>query len=67
MPGGGLTSAEAIHDAHRGRVRSAWTIDGGTFTLDVEVPPGTEAEVVPPDGSHHRARPGASTYSCAAG
>ena len=24
MPGGGLTSAEAIHDARRGRVRSAW-------------------------------------------
>ncbi|HEY8060839.1 MAG TPA: family 78 glycoside hydrolase catalytic domain, partial [Acidimicrobiales bacterium] len=67
MPGGGLTSAEAIHDARRGRVRSAWTIDGGTFTLDVEVPPGSEAEVVLPDGARHRAGPGTSTYTCAAG
>ena len=29
MPGGGLTSAEAVHDARRGRVRSAWTIEDG--------------------------------------
>ena len=40
MPGGGLTSAEAVHDARRGRVRSAWTIADDTFTLEVEVPPG---------------------------
>ena len=42
-----------------------WTIDDGTFTLDVEVPPGTEAEVVLPDGTRHRAGPGSSTYVCA--
>ncbi len=67
MPGGGLTSAEAVHDARRGRVRSAWTIDDGTFTLEIEVPPGAEAEVVLPDGTQHRAQPGPSTYVCPAG
>jgi alpha-L-rhamnosidase len=66
MPGGGLTHAEAIHDARRGRVRSAWTIDRGTFTLDVEVPPGAEAEVVLPDGTRQSAGPGTSAYACAA-
>ena len=67
MPGGGLTSAEAVHDARRGRVRSGWVIDGGTFTLDVEVPPGSEADVVLPDGTRHRAGPGSSSYVCPAG
>ena len=67
MPGGGLTSAEAVHDARRGRVRSAWRIEDGTFTLEVEVPPGAEADVVLPDGTRHRAGPGSSTYRCPAG
>ena len=67
MPGGGLTSAEAVHDARRGRVRSAWAIDDDTFTLEAEVPPGSEADVVLPDGTRHRATPGPSTYRCRLG
>lgn len=66
LPGGGLTSAEAVHDARRGRVRSAWVIADGTFTLDVEVPPGAEAAVVLPDGTRSTVGPGAATFSCAA-
>jgi len=62
MPGGGLTSAEAVHHARRGRVRSAWSIEDGTFTLEVGVPPGAEADVLLPDGTRHRAGPGTSTY-----
>jgi alpha-L-rhamnosidase len=65
-PGGGITSAEAVHDARRGRVRSAWTITDGTLNLEVEVPPGAEAEVVLPDGTRATAGPGPSTYSCPA-
>ena len=64
MPGGGLTHAEAVHDARRGRVRSAWTIADGTFTLEVEVPPGAEADVVLPDGQTTIAGPGTSTHTC---
>jgi alpha-L-rhamnosidase len=65
MPGGGLTQAEAVHDARRGRARSAWTIAGGTFTLEVEIPPGSEATVVLPDGQSRVVVPGTSTHSCA--
>ena len=63
-PGGGLTHAEAVHDARRGRVRSAWAIADGTFTLEVEVPPGAEATVVLPDGQTAIVGPGSSTHSC---
>jgi alpha-L-rhamnosidase len=31
-----------------GKVKSAWTIDNGIFTLDVVVPPNTTAQVVLP-------------------
>ncbi|MET0150698.1 MAG: family 78 glycoside hydrolase catalytic domain [Acidimicrobiales bacterium] len=64
MPGGGLTHAEAVHAARRGRVRSAWTIADGTFTLEVEVPPGAEATVVLPDGQTTIVGPGTSTHAC---
>lgn len=64
-PGGGLTSAEAIHDARRGRVRSSWTLDDGRFILEAEVPPGAEAEVILPDRSRAIAHPGTTTFSCA--
>ena len=63
-PGGGLTWAEAVHDARRGRVRAAWTIADGTFTLEVEVPAGTEATVVMPDGNRSVVHPGLSTHAC---
>ena len=64
MPGAGLTHAEAVHDARRGRVRSCWTIADGTFTLEVEVPPGAEATVVLPDGQTTIVGPGTSTHTC---
>ena len=44
-PGGGLTHAAAWHDSPYGRVRSAWRVHGGRFTLDVTVPPNTTATV----------------------
>jgi alpha-L-rhamnosidase len=62
MPGGGLTHAEAVFDARRGRVRSAWAIADGRLTLEVEVPPGAEAEVVLPDGRQAVVGPGRSDY-----
>jgi alpha-L-rhamnosidase len=63
-PGGGITSAEATHDARRGRARSAWSIADGTFTLEVDVPPGAEAEVLLPDGRRTTVGPGHSTHTC---
>ena len=53
-PGGGLTSASAWHDTPYGRADVAWSVDGadgGTWHLDVVVPPGARAVVQLPDGS----------------
>jgi alpha-L-rhamnosidase len=44
-PGGGFTRVKAHHDTMHGRVSSAWTLEGGRFTLDVEIPPNTTATV----------------------
>lgn len=67
MPGGGLTAAEAVHDSRRGRARSGWKIESGRFLLEVEVPPGANAEVILPDGRRHEQGPGIAAYSCAVG
>ncbi|MEN3284456.1 MAG: alpha-L-rhamnosidase [Solirubrobacteraceae bacterium] len=64
MPGGGITSARAVHDSPYGRVESAWRRDGDRFTLDVTVPPGTTAEVRLPDGQRLHAPSGSVTYRC---
>jgi alpha-L-rhamnosidase len=47
-PGGKLTSAQAELETLYGKVKSAWSIDSGIFTLDVIVPPNTTAEIVLP-------------------
>ncbi|UFS58570.1 alpha-L-rhamnosidase [Subtercola endophyticus] len=48
--GGSLTSASAHYDSVRGRISSAWQLEGSDFTLDIEVPPGAVATVVVPGG-----------------
>jgi alpha-L-rhamnosidase len=50
-PGGHLSSAAATHESPYGRAEVAWTLDGETFTLDVNVPPNADAEISLPDGS----------------
>jgi len=53
-PGGGLTRASAWHETPYGRAAVAWRADGaqgGTWHLDVTVPPGARAVVHLPDGS----------------
>ena len=51
-PGGGITAAETEHLTPHGRVAVAWDATDG-FALTVEVPEGTTAEVVLPDGTEH--------------
>ncbi len=51
QPGGGITAASTHHDAPHGRIAVAWQVDGGKGTLDVELPAGTTADVVLPDGA----------------
>ncbi len=47
-PGGGLTHARATYDSIRGRIESAWRIDGNAFTLGVTIPANTSATVYVP-------------------
>jgi alpha-L-rhamnosidase len=63
-PGGGMTWAEAVHDAPHGRIESSWRITDCTFELTTTVPPGTSAEVVLPDGSATDQDPGTRTWRC---
>ncbi len=51
-PGGGITSAETEHLTPHGRIAVAWDAADG-FALTVDVPEGTTAEVVLPDGTEH--------------
>lgn len=67
VPGGGLTSASAVHESPYGRIRSAWHQTEDTFTLDVTVPSGTTATVILPDGSRREMSPGSSTFTCSPG
>lgn len=51
LPDARLTWARAAHQTPYGEASTSWALDGERFTLDVVVPPSTEAEVVLPDGS----------------
>jgi alpha-L-rhamnosidase len=51
-PGGGLTHARGEYDSVRGKIISAWNIEGDQFNLGVTIPPNTTAAVhVPVDGA----------------
>jgi alpha-L-rhamnosidase len=63
VPGGGLTAASAAHESPYGRIESSWTIVDDTFRLVVRVPPGSEAEVVTPDGTTRRVAPGSALFT----
>jgi alpha-L-rhamnosidase len=49
-PGGDLTWAKAAYDSPYGRISTEWNLAGGTFSLDVTIPPNTAATVDLPDG-----------------
>ncbi|HEY9044714.1 MAG TPA: glycoside hydrolase family 78 protein [Ohtaekwangia sp.] len=51
---GKLTQATAELQTMYGLIRSSWKIDNGIYTLDVQVPPNTTAEVVLPRAAQQR-------------
>jgi alpha-L-rhamnosidase len=51
QPGGGITSARTHHDSPHGRIEVGWQVAAGDSRIDVIVPPGTEADLVLPDGT----------------
>jgi alpha-L-rhamnosidase len=58
-PGGGLTHARGEYDSVRGRISSAWKIEGDRFELEVAIPPNTTATVHVPvaDGVSEGGKP----------
>jgi alpha-L-rhamnosidase len=62
-PGGGLTWAEAAHESPYGRLAVSWRLDGEDLELRVDVPAGTSAEVVLPDGRTEQAGPGSHVFT----
>lgn len=48
----------ASHEPRPGRIEVAWRLDGGTGEVDVAVPPGTQADLVLPDGTSAVPDPG---------
>ena len=48
QPGGGLTKASATLQTYFGTVSSSWVINGNEFTLDVEIPANTTADLFIP-------------------
>jgi alpha-L-rhamnosidase len=64
QPGGGLTHASASHQTPNGLASSRWRRNDGTFTLDVDVPPGSTATIVlPGGGGEHEVGAGAHSFT----
>ncbi|GAA1963940.1 alpha-L-rhamnosidase [Agromyces allii] len=64
IPGGGLTSASGAVQTPYGRASSAWTVDGTSFELHVEVPVSTRCTIELPDGSRHERTSGTHVFTC---
>ena len=53
-----ITWARGSYESPRGRIEVAWQIEGETFRLTVDVPPGSTAEVTFPNGEKATLPPG---------
>lgn len=62
--GGGITSASATVDTPYGEAGADWRIENGAFTVSVQVPIGTECELVLPSGETRKLTSGTHTASC---
>lgn len=67
QPGGGLTQARAEYDSIRGRISSAWAIDGDSLSLTVTVPANTTATVYLPTSGNAKIMESGSPVSEAPG
>jgi alpha-L-rhamnosidase len=61
-PGGGITSARVSHDCPYGRIEVGWRRANRALVVELEVPPGTRARVVLPDGTTHDAAAGRAQF-----
>jgi alpha-L-rhamnosidase len=63
----GITWARAAYASPRGRVSVAWRHENGAFSLDVELPPNTSAEVWMPAADERNVREGGVALGSAPG
>ncbi len=66
-PGGGLTSARISIATRYGMLASSWRLEGGTFTLDVTVPPNSWSTVTLPGTTLDAVREGGRALAGDAG
>lgn len=59
VPGGGITWARGTHVSPQGSIAVEWRIEGERMLLTAQIPSGTSALVVLPDGCERRIGPGA--------
>ena len=59
-----LSFVRASFESIRGRIESAWTLDGDNFALSVTVPANTSATVTLPDGQTHEIGSGEYDFAC---
>ncbi len=62
---GPLDRAECSFDSPAGRITSKWTVAGGRFRLDAEVPEGVSARLVCPGGPQKDVQAGSHVLECA--
>ncbi|WP_350346782.1 family 78 glycoside hydrolase catalytic domain [Agromyces sp. G08B096] len=53
VPGGGVRWARGSHDGPQGTIAVEWRIEGEQMQLTAEIPSGTRALVILPDGTEH--------------
>ncbi|MGK9220339.1 glycoside hydrolase family 78 protein [Microbacterium barkeri] len=58
MPAPGMTWARGSHDGPQGQIAVDWRIEGDRIRISAEIPVGTVARVVFPDGTEYEAAPG---------
>ncbi|MFJ9173985.1 family 78 glycoside hydrolase catalytic domain [Streptomyces sp. NPDC102360] len=58
VPHPSVTWARGTHESPHGTIAVEWRVRGDEFTISVEVPPGSTARVVFPDGTTETAPPG---------
>ncbi len=60
--GSELSSLSARYDSIRGPIEVAWQVTPDAFLLDVDIPRGTTATVILPDGARRTCRPGQASF-----
>lgn len=58
VPAPGMTWARGAHDGPQGRIAVEWRIEGDGIRITAEIPAGTTARIIFPDGTTHTTGPG---------